>query len=341
MNSYDPLLVHTKIMRNSKPALGIDLKDYWKWRRNLLRKLRHLVRLDAMPSERTPLNTRSLWKKKHEFGEIEKIAFTSESGHDIPAYVCIPSKVRAPYKFFICLQGHSTGMHNSIAVEFSDESKAKIIEGDRDFGIECMKRGIAAVCIEQRAFGECEDSRKHDNGFPRCHNPAMMAIMNGRTLLGERIFDVNRTIDYIISRGDADKEFIGVMGNSGGGTVSMFAGALLPRITHVMPSCSFGSFKDSIMSINHCICNYIPDLLLYCDCADIVALTAPKPLVIVNGKDDPIFPIQSAVESFELVRSVYEHLGAADKCRHVIGNGDHRFYAADAWPLMEKFLNGK
>ena len=65
----------------------------------------------------------------------------------------------------------------------------------------------------------------------------MRALMRGRTILGERVFDVDRTIDWMASRGGFDMTQIGIMGNSGGGTTSMFAGAVLPRLTHVMPSC--------------------------------------------------------------------------------------------------------
>ena len=36
----------------------------------------------------------------------------------------------------------------------------------------------------------------------------------------------------------------------GGGTVSLFSAALLPRISFAMPSCYFNTFRDSVMSIS-------------------------------------------------------------------------------------------
>ncbi|KKL53551.1 hypothetical protein LCGC14_2274300 [marine sediment metagenome] len=44
---------------------------------------------------------------------------------------------------------------------------------------------------------------------------------------------------------------LGVMGNSGGGTITLFSAALLPRPRFAMPSCYFCTFRDSIMSIYH------------------------------------------------------------------------------------------
>ena len=34
----------------------------------------------------------------------------------------------------------------------------------------------------------------------------------------------------------------------------------------------------------------------------------------------------------------YEPLGAADKAAQVIGDGGHRFYKADAWPVFLEMI---
>ena len=62
-------------------------------------------------------------------------------------------------------------MHNSIAVQREDETKLLKVEGDRDFGLECMRRGIAALCIEQRSFGERREQKQErvsTQGFQLC-----------------------------------------------------------------------------------------------------------------------------------------------------------------------------
>jgi len=43
-----------------------------------------------------------------------------------PAYVCLPRGGRPPYAFMICVQGHSTGMHNSIAVSLVEDETQPI-----------------------------------------------------------------------------------------------------------------------------------------------------------------------------------------------------------------------
>ncbi len=134
--------------------------------------------------------------------------------------------------------------------------------------------------------------------------------------------------------GDARMGSIGVMGNSGGGTVSLFSAALLPRIALAMPSCYFCTFKESIMSIYHCMDNYLPGLLKYAEMYDVMGLFAPKPVVIVAGNEDPIFPIAATRRAFRKLRVIYDAMGASGRCHLVVGNGGHRFYAEDAWPVM-------
>ena len=66
---------------------------------------------------------------------------------------------------------------------------------------------------------------------------------------------------------------------------------------------------------------------------------SPRPLVIVAGEKDPIFPIGGVRESFKKLKAIYRAAGAADRCRLVVGPGGHRFYASRGWPVMLKELN--
>ena len=323
---------HRLLMSRMAPSLGYDGGDVRQWQRRLRRKLRGLI--GEMPKERCALRPRRLWQRAGPLGTIEKIAFTAEPQAEVVAYVCLPKDVEPPYTFMICLQGHSSGMHNCIAVQREDETKRHRVEGDRDFGLGCMRRGIAALCIEQRSFGERRELKQEKVSGHGCQDATMHALMLGRTLIGERVYDVDRGIDYLAARGDVDMSCIGVMGNSGGGTITVFAAALLPRVAVAMPSCYFCTFRDSIMSISHCMDNYIPGLLKYAEMSDVMGLFAPKPVVIVAGRDDDIFPIGATRRAFRELQRIYEACGSKQRCHLVVGTGGHRFYADQAWPVM-------
>jgi len=323
---------HRHLMSQTVPALHYAGQNVQHWQTTLRKKLRKLA--GDLPRKRCPLRPRQFWLREHPLGTIEKVVFTAEPRADVVAYVCLPKSAKPPYTFMLCLQGHSTGMHNSIAVNREDETLPIDAEGDRDFALGCMRHGIAALCIEQRCFGERREQKQERRSSQGCQDAAMHALLLGRTMIGERVYDVDRGIDYLAARGDADMRRIGVMGNSGGGTISLFAAALLPRLAFAMPSCYFCTFRDSIMSIEHCVDNYIPGMLKVAEMSDILGLFAPKPVVVVAGQDDQIFPVAATRRAFRELRQIYKARGAANRCHLIVGAGGHRFYAADAWPTM-------
>jgi dienelactone hydrolase len=323
---------HRFLLEQLRPALSYPGPDSGSWRSELRAKLLELLGLPARDG--SPLNVRTLWQQEDELGEITKIVFTAERHADVPAYFCAPRDVEPPYRVAICLQGHTSGMHNSIGRAYDDETRSIDVPGDRDFALSAMRNGYAALCLEQRSFGyrgETEQQQVSDHG---CHDAAMHALMLGRTILGERLFDVDRALDYLAGRGDIDMSGVGVLGNSGGGTVGIYSAALLDRIRFAMPGCSLATFAGSIMSIYHCADNYVPRLAQWADAGDILGLFAPKPVVVVAGRDDPIFPIAAVKEAFATVQRIYDDQNAGDRCALVIGAGGHRFYANEGWERL-------
>ncbi len=329
---FSPSVHHRHLLSQTAPALAFDGREPARWQSRLRRKLHDL--LGDWPRGRCPLDARRIWLRQHPLGTIEKIVFVAEPFSDALAYVCIPKNSRPPHTFVICLQGHTTGMHLSIGVDREDESRAIAVEGDRDFAIRCMEHGLAALCLEQRAFGERREQAMKKASPLGCLDASMQALMLGRTLIGERLYDIDRALDYLATRGDADMRRVGVMGNSAGGAMSLYAAALLPRVAFAMPSCYFCTFRDSVMAMNHCEENYIPGLLKFAEMSDIAGLAAPKPLVIVAGREDPLFPFAATRRAFRELRKIYSAFGAADRCHLVVGPGGHRFYADAAWPAM-------
>lgn len=341
--ALSPSILHERLVDRHRPALSYDGGDWRAWQRKLRRRVKRRLGWSRFDhgAGRVPLRPRMLWRREHDLGVIEKISFTAEAGSDVVGYWCVPHQPTPPHATFICLQGHSTGMHNSIAVAAEDETTPIEVAGDRDFALGCMRRGMAALCIEQRGFGQRAERRQRisqPGHHVSCYEASMHALQLGRTMIAERVYDVDRAVDYLAWRGDVSMRRVGVMGNSGGGTTSLFAGAILRRIRLVMPSCYFCTFADSIMAVHHCVCNYVPNLLEDAEMHDVAGLIAPKPVVMVNGQTDDIFPIDASTRAFSQLKKVYRAAGAPGRCRHIVGPGGHRFYADLAWPAMLKMI---
>ena len=261
-----------------------------------------------------------------------RFTFQSEPDYRIPCHLLIPREVRCK-GVMICLQGHSTGMHISLGRANYEDSKKTIADGDRDFAMQCVRHGMCCVTLEQRCFGE-----KGGTPNPDCYTSAMTALLSGRTLIGARVWDIMRLIDVLCEEFSdrCNTSEIYCLGNSGGGTATFYAAALETRIAAAMPSCAFCTFADSIGSMFHCACNYVPDIRSYFDMAELAAMTAPRPIVIVSGQEDDIFPSAGAKSEFMRLKEYYTAADAADRCVHVIGEAGHRFYADAAWSAFLK-----
>jgi hypothetical protein len=271
-------------------------------------------------------------------GTIEKVAFTCEPGSDAIAYVCLPKGAKPPYTYVINVQGHCSGIH--LCVNLSrDETQWTDLPVDKCQALHLMKHGVAALCIEQRGFGQRTELLQPSEGQKGCPTAALQGFMLGRTLVGERIFDVDRGIDYLATRGDADMSRIGIQGMSSGGTTAVFAAAMLPRIAFAWPQSYFCTFEHSIMGMKHCMCNYVPHLMEWAEMPDVLSLFAPKPLVIATGDADPIFPIKGVRQAFRQLKRIYSAAGAPRNCSLLVRKGGHELFLEDAWPSVAEAIS--
>lgn len=302
--------------------------DFAAWQRAAREKLRELLGMDRF----APCAPKTQVDYERPLGPHTETRFTfmSEANWRVPCVMLTPKG--APKGVMICLQGHSTGMHNSLGrAKYPGDTVAEDPEnGDRDFALQAAAHGYIAVALEQRAFGECGGTPR-----PDCQHAALVSILAGRTLIGQRVWDVQRLINVLKTEFGCSALPFYCMGNSGGGTATFYAACVLPELAGAMPSCSVCTYEDSIGFRAHCACNYIPGIAVYFDMGDLAGLIAPRPYVQVNGKDDPIFLLKGAEKTFALTQKLYAAAGAPDKCRFVVGAEGHRFYAADSWPVFE------
>lgn len=163
-------------------------------------------------------------------------------------------------------------------------------------------------------------------------------MMFGRTLIGERVHDMGRLIDYATTRSEIDTEKIIITGNSGGGTVSLFTAALDERISIAAPGSYFCTFVDSVVQIDHCPCNIVPGIMQAGEMHDVVGLIAPRPVLFVNGEKDEIFPMDATRTAFSHVQKIYQKMGHPDLCELYVGDGGHRYFKDPVWPFVKKHL---
>ena len=332
----NPALHNKRIIENITPSLRYcGRENFADWQKSARGELSRLL---GMHNIKRAENLNFNIEYKDQYEEYTEYRFTVESevGYVFPSVMRVPTGFNGKLPVMICLQGHSTGMHISLGKPIYANDKKSISGGDRDFCVRAVKEGFVAVAVEQRNFGECGSN---ENGSPNCHVSSMSAIINGRTTIGERVHDVSCVIDAILENFDfIDDKKIMLMGNSGGGTATYYAACLDERISLAMPSCAVCTFKHSIVAMPHCVCNFVPNIARYFDMGDLGGLIAPRKLIVVNGKYDPIFPDEGVRESFCETKRLYEAAGAPENAALVTGDGEHRFYADPAWKKLHEMV---
>jgi len=258
----------------------------------------------------------------------------------VPFYMLEPDP-KPKGKLGLCLAIHGHGPGKIIPAGLTHDLEGKPIEvtGERDYAVQAVKHGWIAIAPDLRGFGELMFRQDVAMGWARsCERAAPRAAQLGKPLMGQRASDLMQFVDYALSRRDVDPRRIVITGNSGGGMMSLFTAAVDTRIAAAAPSCYFSSFASSIMAMRHCNCNYVPGLQNVAEMSDLGGLIAPRPLLIVSGTKDPIFPIDAAREGFRKLQKIYAAAGQADNVEMFEGPGGHRYYAHRVWDFFREKL---
>jgi len=339
--AFDPVL-YTRTLYESAPLRltfrAPNRKQAEAWQKRLRAKIAGL--LGGFPLQRNALRSQTFEIRDSPAYRREKFVFESRPGLFVFGYLLTPRNAAPPYAVMICLPGHGRGVDDIVGIDAEGRDRADKPGYQHDFAIQVVEHGMAAVAIEPLGFGCRRDpiTRKKGAEATACQPSAGAALLLSQTMLGWRVYDVMRAIDWIETRKELDARRVGCMGISGGGTVTTFSAALEPRIRAAMISGYLNTFRDSVMSLSHCIDNYVPGILDWAEMYDVAGLIAPRPLFVESGIEDDIFPIEASKQSFARVRKVYEVFGAAPLAQQEVFNDIHSFYGVQGLPFLAKHL---
>jgi hypothetical protein len=307
------------------------------WQQELRAKVTEL--LGGFP-ERTPLVPKTLEVRQYPTYRRESILLHSRPGVAVFAYLLTPTNRKPPYPTVIAIPGHGRGLDDIVGIDEQGADRTGKPGYQHDFALQAVEHGLAVLAIEPMGFGHRRDARTRAKGAEAsaCQPAAGSALLLGETMIGWRVWDVMRSVDWISTRPELDAQRVGCLGISGGGTCTLFSTALDPRIKAAFVSGYLNTFRDSIMSVSHCIDNYVPGILNWAENYDIAGLIAPRPLFSEGGNHDPIFPVSATRESYARVKKVYEVFGAGSRVQQEIFEGEHVFHGVQGLPFLVNAL---
>ncbi len=360
MSSMDPNMALRALYGRQIRELSFDAKskaEWERWHSELSDRLRELLGLEDRPPAAPACRTIKVVDKGTYTRHFAMMEASADS--TVPLYILVPKTHSesgsveqgmgrlagrsggGAFPAVVALHGHGYGVDDIVGIR-RDGSDRDAPEGyHKDFAVELVKRGFVVAAPELAGFGRRRRQEDIDKGPDQssCRHASLFALLLGKTMLGMRVFDTMRVIDYLQSLPEVDGSRIGCMGISGGGMVATFTSALDERIKAAVVSGYLNTFIDSIGSIHHCECNYVPGILKYCEMSDIASLIAPRPLLAESGTLDPIFPLGATRKALQDVRRAYALLGVEERLDADIFEGDHQISGRKSYAWLVRWLS--
>jgi hypothetical protein len=273
------------------------------WQKELRRRLYGLLKLDDLIKAKIPLASKVLLSEERPEYVFREVELNSTQGRRIKAIVTLPRSGTPPYPAVVCIHGH--GGSRYVVYDKSN-----------------VYKGFAAALAESGYVTIATDVGQHE------------VYETGRTLMGERLWDVRRCVDYLESMPEVDKTVIGCAGLSLGGEMAMWLAAMDEGVAACVSS-GFLTVMDQ-MEHDHCMCWKFEGLREFVDFADIYSLVAPRPLQCQNGLAEPptMFVVPLARQALKEIRLIYSNMGKPDNVSLAVHRGEHE---VDLPSLMEFF----
>ncbi len=298
----------------------VKSKDDWEKKRpEMRRQFLDMLGLWPLPA-RTDLHATVTGTVDADKFTVEKLHFQSFPGLYVTANLYVPKGLTKPAPAMLYVCGHG----NVVVDKVSYGSKVNYQHHPAWFA----SNGYVCLILDTLQLGEIEGIH-HGT-----HKLGMWWWQTlGYTPAGVECWNAMRALDYLETRKEVDMKRVGVTGRSGGGAYSWWITAADERIRCAVPVAGIADlyghvcegvatrFRHGLIS-GHCDCMYFVNTYRW-DFPNVIALCAPRPVLLGNTDDDPIFPAASCRRLMEKGKRIYDLYGAGDRFAYMQGTGGH------------------
>ena len=267
---------------------------------------------------------------------IDDLTWDSSDNETVPAYLIRPAEASGRLPTVVCLHGSSGSRESMATQEFGpgqwtrpgrDSPHTRMLGWAR----ELARRGFIALAITQRGL---------DRREPPINVQANAMLVQGRTAMGEILYEIRQGLTFLKARNDVGK--IGVTGMSFGGITSFYTWLLDDRVAAAAPICGGVGSLESFIRLGplsyHGTYWWVPGMLQRGDHGDFASAMAPKPLMIWAPTSDVGMPREGVDRFRERVEPAYSQAGAERALRIHQPRGEHSF-TMEAFEAMVSFFD--
>lgn len=268
---------------------------------------------------RVPFHERITGGFEREHYRVENLIFDTRPNFPVTANLYIPKDRPLPAPCVLGVCGHSM--------------EGKGYDSYQAFCQGLATKGYVVLIFDPIGQGE-RLQYPNDEGSSRYGGTVGDHIQcaNQQALLGEwfgswRVWDGVRALDYLLSRPEADPRYVGLTGNSGGGTMTTWLAAADDRFTMAAPGCYVTTWRRNLENELPADSEQDPPRALEfgLDMDDFLAVHAPKPLILLTEALD-MFDIRGSREVCERLTHLYTLLGKPENVQMVTGPNGHGYH---------------
>jgi cephalosporin-C deacetylase-like acetyl esterase len=287
-------------------------------------ELLDMLGLNPLP-RRTPLRVQVTGTIEKPGYTIEKLAFESLPKIYATANLYVPKSrtSRLPAIVYVC--GHSVSPHGS-KVQYQHHA------------ITFAKHGYVCLIIDPIQIAE---TFALHHGVYNLEMPEWYAL--GYTPAGVEVWNVIRALDYLETRPEVDPERLGITGRSGGAAMSWFSAAVDSRLKVAVPVMGNSTYAANVAANTqkrHCDCMF-PINIHQHDLMTQGALIAPRPLHMMHGKQDELFPVPGYEEFAAKIGKLYRDYGSEAQFKNTVvdtGHKDSDYLREEAVHWFDRYL---
>ncbi len=146
------------------------------------------------------------------------------------------------------------------------------------------------------------------------------ALLVGVAQQGIAEYETRCALEYLLSRNEVDPRRVGITGASGGGFNTWITVALDDRIAAAVAVVGTSEFAEQIhvcrpldwyQAAEHC--HFVPGLIQYANNHELLAMAAPKSILIIAAEHDQSFPVNGVRAVADYGRALYDSYGAGGR----------------------------
>jgi cephalosporin-C deacetylase-like acetyl esterase len=186
----------------------------------------------------TPLNVRITGIVERDAYHIEKVIFNSRPDFPVTANLYVPKGRKFPLPAVIGTCGHSDS--GKAYPEYQSFAQGLVLQGYIVLIYDPIGQG------ERLQYLANDYKPRYGIGVTEHLHAGNQMFLTGESLNTWFAWDGIRAVDYLLSRKEVDPDYIGVTGNSGGGTQATWLCGVESRLTMAAPSCFITTFLHNI-----------------------------------------------------------------------------------------------